>query len=82
MKEKIKNESVTQLSVILKYYASGVNDVARSRGLKGLTKDFVNNHSRWVANIVKEKGATDQLERKAKKEGSLLAHKGGERKKR
>lgn len=81
MKEKIKNDSVTQLSVILKYYALDERCCKRS-GFEGLTKDFVVNHSQWVTCIAKEKGTTDQLERKAKKEGESLAQKNGERKRR
>jgi hypothetical protein len=51
-------------------------------GFEGLTKDFVVDHSQWVASIVKAQGGADQLKRKAKKESELLAHRGGERKRR
>ena len=81
MKEKIKNDNVIQLSVILRYYALGEQCCKRS-GFEGLTKVFVVNHSQWVGCIAKEKGTTDQLERKAKKEGESLTQKDGERKRR
>lgn len=51
-------------------------------GLEGLTKDFVIDHNQWVASMAAEKGATDQLKRKTKKEREWYAHEGGEKKRR